>query len=204
MSFWIVPGVARNCRALPLCCLENLCWWVGRQSDPMSVRSPPLGPQSDCCVPYLPLYQGQDSLWIGVAPVWATRTLPGLWCCFSGIWYISWGGSTRCTGAGGAGLACFAVSGPLREESCSTQREADPLERWIHRSTALGVCTVQASSVRGAGGWERDTALGSAFIPCQAELCFLGFTTLPLGVLSPSWLSESRAVVYNIPDVKSR
>ena len=78
---------------------------AGLQSDLMSVPSPPLGPQSDWCIPYLLLSQGQDSLWSGVAPVWATWTLPGLWCCFSGIWRISQGESARCTGVGGAGLA---------------------------------------------------------------------------------------------------
>ena len=39
----------------------------GPQSDLMSVPSPLLGPQSDWCVPYLPLSQRQDSLWSGVA-----------------------------------------------------------------------------------------------------------------------------------------
>ena len=73
---------------------------------------------------------------------------------------------------GGAGLARFAIGGPLREGLCSSGREADPLEGWIHRSTALGICMVQASSVRGtvslgilAGGWERKMALASAFVP---------------------------------------
>ena len=124
----------------------------------------------------------------GVSPVWATCTLPGLWCCSDGIWHISRGGSTRCTGAGGAGLACFAVSGPLREGPCSTRREADPSEGWIHRSTALGVCKVQASSVTGAGslwnfgcGWEREMALPSAFVPHRTKLCLPGLSN------SPSW-----------------
>ena len=90
----------------------------------MSAPSPPLGPQSDWCVPSLPLSQGQDSLWSGVAPVWATCTLPGLWCCFCGIWSVSQGGSTRCTGVGRAGLACFAVGGSLQEGTCSPGREA--------------------------------------------------------------------------------
>ena len=52
----------------PCAVWSNLCWWVGPQSDLMSVLSLPLGPQSDWCVPYLPLSQGQDSLWSGVAP----------------------------------------------------------------------------------------------------------------------------------------
>ena len=148
-SFWIVPGVAQNWRALPCAIWSNLCWWAGPQSDPMSVPSPPLGPQSDWCVPYLPLSQGKDSLWTGVAPVWATCTLPGLWCSFDGIWRISRGGSARCTRAGEAGSARFAIIDLLQEGSCSTEREADPSEGWIHRSAVLGVCVVPASSVTG-------------------------------------------------------
>ena len=137
---------------------SNLGWWLGPQSGLMSAPSPPLGPQSDWCVPYLPLSQGQDSLWSGVAPVWAACTLPGLWCCFDGIWCISWDGSTRWTGAGGAG---FAISGPLREGTCSTRREAGPSEGWIHRSTALGVGVVQASSVTETGSlWDFSWGMG--------------------------------------------
>ena len=135
---------------------------VGRpQSDPMSVPSPPLGPQSDWCLPYLPLSQGQDSLRSGVAPVWATCTLPGLWCCFDGMWRISRGGSARCTGAGGADSACFALGGPLRGGPCSPGREADPSEGWIHRSTVLGVCAMQARSVTGTGSlWDFGWGMG--------------------------------------------
>ena len=162
---------------------------VGRAAvRPDVCPSPPLGPQSDWCLPYLPLSQGQNSLWSGVAPVWASCTLPGLWCCFDGIWRISWGGSTRYTVAGGVGSARFAFSGPLQEGPCSTRSEANPSEGWIHRSTALGVCMVQASSVMGTGslwdfgwGWEKEMALASAFVPHRAELCLLGLNN------SPSW-----------------
>ena len=95
------------------------------------------------------------------APVWATCTLPGLWCSFSRIWRISQGGSARCTGVGGAGLAHFAVGGPLWEGPCITWREADPMEGWIHRSTALGVCEVQASSVMVTGSlWDFRWGMG--------------------------------------------
>ena len=134
-------------------------WWAGPQSDLMSAPSPPLGPQSDWCVPYLPLSQGQDSLWSDVAPVWATYILPGLWCRFDEIWHISPGGSARCTGAGGADSVCFAFGGLLWVGPCSTgtRREADPSEGWIHRSKAL----VQASSVRGNGSlWDFGWGMG--------------------------------------------
>ena len=117
----------------------------------MSAPSLSLGPQSDWCVPYLPLSHGQDSLWSGVVPVGAACTLPGLWFCFSGIWHINQGGSARCTGAGGAGLAHFAIGGPLQEGPCRTGMEAGLLEEWIHRITALGICEVQANLVMGTG-----------------------------------------------------
>ena len=77
-------------------------------------------------------------------------TLPGLWCCFDGIWHISWGGFARCTVAGGAVLARFAVGGPLREGPCSTRREAEPSEGWIHRSSVW--CLRGASEFRD-GNW---------------------------------------------------
>ena len=151
----------------------------------MSAPSPLLGLQSAWCVSYLPLSQGQDSLGSGVAPLWATCTLPGLWCCFCGIWRISWGGSSRCTGVGGADSAHFAFGGLPQEGPSGTRREADLSEGWIHRSTALGVCTVQARSVMVnpfgilAGEWEREMALPNTFVPRRAELCLVGLNTCP-------------------------
>ena len=166
----------------------------------MSAPSPLLGPQSDWCVPYLSLSQGQDSLWSGVDPVWVTCTLPGLWCCFDGIWSISQGGSSRCTGVGGADSARFAFGGPLQEGPCSTSREADLSEGWIHRSTVLGICAVQASSVNwfplgfrlgdGRGRW----CWPAPFLPAELRSVSWGSITLCPGILSPSLLSKSRAV----------
>ena len=118
----------------------------GAQSVLMSAPSPLLGPQSDWCVPYLPLSQGKDSLWSGVASVQATCTLLVLWYGFHGISRISRGGLARCTGAGGADSACFASGGLLREGPCGTGREADPSEGLTHRSTGLGICGMQQIS----------------------------------------------------------
>ena len=84
-----------------------------------------------------------------------------------GIWRISWGGSARCTGAAGAGSARFSLGDPLQEGPFSTGRESDLLlEVWIRRSTALGVCAVQASSLAGTGslldfGWEMGEGDGA-------------------------------------------
>ena len=169
----------------------------------MFAPRPPLGPQSDWCVPYLPLSQGQDSLWSGVASVWATCALPVLWYCFNGIWLISQGGSAMCTGLGGAGSARFAFGGPLREGPCGTGREAELSEGWIRRSTALGVCAVHASWVTGTGSlwnfnWgmgEGDGACKSLCSPADLSSVSWGLTTLPPGVFSPS-CSQSRAVDF--------
>ena len=121
----------------------------------------------------------------------------------SGQGRISSGGSATCTGLGGAGLASFALSGLLWEGPCSTGREADQSEGWIHRSTALGVCAVQASSVTGTGsllnfGWgmgERDGACQCLCFPAELSPVSQGTTLVP-SVLSPSPLFESRAVDF--------
>ena len=72
-------------------------------------------------------------------------------------------------GAGvlGAGLVHFVVGGPLWEGPCSTGREADPLEGWIHRSTVLSVCTVEANSVTGTGSlWDFGWGMGEGYSAC--------------------------------------
>ena len=124
-----------------------------------------------------------------MAPIWAACTLPGLWCCFDGIWPRAYypGGSARCTGVGGAGLACFAVGGPLWEGPRSTGREAG---HWRAGSTeAQCWAFARYKQVRwrelvpfeiSAGEWEREMVLASAFVPLQSSV-FLGLNH------SPSW-----------------
>ena len=106
---------------------------------------------------------------------------------------------------GGAGLARFAVGGPLHEGLCSSGREADLSEGWIHRSTALGVCLLGASKFSDGNsfpwnfGWgmgEEDGTCQCLCSPAELSSVFVGSTTLPPGVLSPSLLSESRAVGF--------
>ena len=123
-----------------------------------------------------------------------------------GIWCISWGGSARCTGVGGAGSARFSFGEPLWEGPCGTRRESDLPEGWIRRSTALGVCAVQASSVAskfhgrnwfplgfwlgdGRGRWLFPTPL----FPAKLSSVVQGSRTLPPVVLQPP-RSLSRAV----------
>ena len=175
-------------------------WWAGPQSDLMSAPSPPLGPQSDWCVPYLPPLPGAGLTveWCGPSGLLAHCQACGAASMGSGQGRISSGGSATCTGLGGAGLASFALSGLLWEGPCSTGREADLLEGSIHRSTALGGCTVQASSVTGTGSlWNFGWGMGEGNGACQHQaLSFQGSTTLPPGILLPSLLSESRPIDF--------
>ena len=109
-----------------------------------------------------------------------------------------------------AGSAGFALGGPLREEPCSSRREANPSEGWIHRSTALGVCMVQASSVMGTGslwnfgwGWEREMVLASAFVPLPSRALYSQAQQLSLPVSSCLPALQAELLTYNIPDIKS-
>ena len=79
-----------------------------------------------------------------------------------GIWHISWGGSARRTGAGRACSARFSFGDLPPEGPCGTGSESDPpLEGWICRSTVLGVCTVQASSLTGTSSlWDFGWGMG--------------------------------------------
>ena len=111
----------------------------------------------------------------------------------------------------GAGLAGFAIGGPLQEGPCSTRREANPWEGWIHRSSVGCLCSASNFGDRNwfplgfqLEGWEREIALASAFVPRRAELCLPGLSNFPSRY--PLTLCSPRAelLTFNIPDVKSR
>ena len=76
---------------------------------------------------------------------------------------MHWGGRGK--------LRSLFLRSPFQERPWGTKRESDPPEGWIRRSTALGVCAVQASSLAGTGflwilaeEWAREMALASAFV----------------------------------------
>ena len=105
--------------------------------------------------------------------------------------------------------AGFAFGGLLSEGPCGTGKEADPSEGWIHRSTALGVCAVQASLVTGIGSlWDFGWGVGEGDGACQClcsptELCPAGAQQLSLQVSSRPPLSpRAELLTFNIPDVK--
>ena len=133
-------------------------------------------------------------------------------CLVLGIWSISWGGSARCMRVGGAGSTRFSFSDPLSEGPCGTGRWSDPPpEGWIRRSTALGVCVVQASSLTGTGslwdfGWGMGERDGTGECLCSLPRCSLSSgpqqLSLPLSYSLPALRVE--LLTYNLPDVKSR
>ena len=77
------------------------------------------------------------------------------------------------------------------------------MEEWIPRSTVLGICwgrkfgdgnrfPLEFRVGTGRGRWHWPTPL----YPAELSSVFWGSTTLPPSVLSPSLLSESRAVDF--------
>ena len=104
---------------------------------------------------------------------------------------------------GQAQLGLLSVVPCRRVPAAPGGKQVDSSKGWIHRSTALGVCVVEASLVTGTGsirefgwGWEREMAVARAFVPRELNSVCRGSTTLPLGVFLPSPLAESRAVDF--------
>ena len=54
-----------------------------------------------------------------------------------------------------------------------------------------------------AGGWAREMAPASAFVPCQAALCRPGAQPLSLPLSSSPPVLRPELLAYNLPDVKS-
>ena len=156
--------------------------WAGPQSDLMSAPSPPLGPQSDWCVPSLPLSRG--GIHGGVVwPVWATCTLPDL-CWGSGV--LAGVGRQGVGGREGqAQLTSPSVirlgRGSVAPGGSQTHRRDGSAEAqsWVfarckqvpwQELVPFGILT---------GGWVREMALASAFVLLQAELCGPGLNNSP-------------------------
>ena len=175
----------------------------GSQSDPMSALRPPLGPQSDWCVPYLLLSQGQDSLWSGVAPVWAACTLPGMWSCFNGIWPRAYQmGWIHKVQRGGRGkLSQLWCRWSPAAEALQHQEGGRPIGRMDPQKYNVG--RLHSASKFGAVNWfPLEFWLGGGrgqwrwpvhLFPAELNSVFRGSTPLPPSVLSPSRF-PSRAV----------
>ena len=95
-------------------------------------------------------------------------------------------------GAGGAGLALFSLGDPLQEGPCGSGRESDPLpevgsaeaQSWVFaRSEQVPWQELVLFGIL-AGGWAREMALASAFVPHQTELWCQGAQQLSLPLSS--------------------
>ena len=131
----------------------------------------------------------------------------------SGQGHISQGGSSRCTGAGGAGSARFAVGGPLWEGPYSTGREGgrpvggmDPQKHSIgslRRASKFGVGNWFPLGFRlgdGRGRWHFPAPL----FPTELSSAIWGSTTLPPVSSHSPHSPRAELFTFTIPDVKSR
>ena len=89
--------------------------------------------------------------------------------------------------AEGAGSTRFSFKDLLWEGPCGTWRESDPPEGWIRRSTVLGVCEVQASSLSRTGslwdlGWGMGEGDGAGECLCSPPSCALSSGAQPLSL----------------------
>ena len=119
-----------------------------------------------------------------VWPIWATCTLPGLWCWGSGIL----AGVDRQGAQGREGQAqlafpleiCFG-RGPAAlggSQTCQKYESAEA-QRWVFVRCKLVPWQELVPFGILAGGWVREMALASTFVPHQAELSPPGLNKAP-------------------------
>ena len=165
----------------------------------MSAPSPMLGHSQTGVYLLFPSPRGRIHCGV-VWPIWATCTLPGLWFWGSGVL----AGVDRQGAQGWEGHAqlvfplviCF-MRGPVASGGSQTHRQRDgstETQPWVFAWCNQVPWQELVPFGNLTGGWAREMALASAFVPRQAELCRPGgSTTLPPIVLQPS-RSPSRAV----------
>ena len=143
-------------------------------------------------------------------PVWATCTLPGLWCWGSGV--LAGVDPQGARGQEGQAQLAFPSEicfgrGPAAPGGCQT-RPRD--EGRICRSTALGVCAVQASSLAGTGslgdfgcGMGEGDGAGECLCSPPRRALSSGAQHLSLPLSSRPPVLRAELLAYNLPDVKS-
>ena len=117
-------------------------------------------------------------------PVWATCTLPGLWCWGSGVL----AGVDRQGAQGQEGQAQLAFPSEIRFGRVPAALGGSQT-RWRDGSAEAQLWVFawckqvpwQEPVPFGilAGGWAREMVLASAFVPRQGELCRLGLNNSP-------------------------
>ena len=175
----------------PCAVLNNLRWWVGLQSNLVSAPSPRWGhSQTGVCLLFP---SPRSGIHCGVVwPVWATCTLPGLWCWGFGVLagvdrqgVQGWEGQAQLTFP----LEIHLGRGPVAPGGSQTRRRDGSAEaqHWVFVRCKQVPCQEPVPFGVLAGRWAREMALVSAFVPCQAELC-------PPGLNNSPSRSPSRAV----------
>ena len=160
---------------------------------------------------YLLFPSPRGGIHCGVAwPVWATCTLPGLWCWGSGVL----AGVDRQVAQGREGQAQLAFPSEIHFGRGPVAPGGSQTCRWTDGS-AEAQCWVFARCKQVpwqelvpfgilAEGWARKMALASAFVPHQAELCHpSGAQQLSLPLSSSPPTLRAALLTYNLPDVKS-
>ena len=207
MSFWVVPGVAPSCRALPLCCLEQLvlvgvatvtpdvcpqptagatvrlvCKPLPRGRTHCGVVWPLSGLLAHCQACGAALMRSGVFAGVGPqsAPRWVGQAKLPL------LWVIPWG---RGLAAPEGGRPIGGMDPQKHSIWCLCRASKFSEGNWFPLGFWLG---------DGWGRWHFPVPL----FPTELSSVFWGSTTLPPGVLSPSPL-RAELLTYNIPDVKS-
>ena len=128
-----------------------------------------------------------------------------------GIWRISWVDGQGAQGWEGQAQLAFPSEIRFWRGPVAPGENQTTLEGWIRRSTALGFCTVQASSLAGTGslwgfGWGMGEGDGTGERLCSPPSCALlsGAQQLSLPLSSSPPALRADLLTYNLPDVKSR
>ena len=151
----------------PDVCLQPTCWGHSQTGVYLLFPSP------------------RGGVHCGVAwPIWATCTLPGLWCWGSGVL----AGMVRQGARGQEGQAqltfpseiCFGRGPAARGGSQTCQRDGSAeAQRWVFARCKQVPWQELVPFGILAGGWAREMALASFFVPHQAALYCLGPNNSP-------------------------
>ena len=126
----------------------------------------------------------------GVAwPIWATCTLPGLWCWGSGVLAgVDQQGAQGWEGQAQLTFPLVICFGRVPEAPGGSQTHWDDgsadAQHWVFAQCKQVPWQELVPFGILAGGWAREMALVSAFVPRQVELCSPGLTSSPSHSLS--------------------
>ena len=144
------------------------------------IRRPPRSTREVTLFPYTTLFRSCGVVW----PIWATCTLPGLWCWGPGVLARM----DRQGARGREGQAQLTFPSEIHFRRCplalggtqTCQRDGSAeAQCWVFALCKQVPWQELVPFGILAGGWAREMALVSAFVPCQAELCRPGLNNSP-------------------------